>query len=218
MKRIWFISAIVMAAAFLLAVRTARADESGIVVIEMQPTPSPAELTPPQPTPEPTLVLKNYTNDAQSVDIAARSAYHSPFDKLYWKFVLWSVEYNRSICPRMVDGMPLYSRSFCEVATDRDEFQFWTNETPHSTRGKEILRLNVIAADLFFDYIQSANECGSKLIVPFDGVMLEFVENEDGLYRSANVYNLDGTQLKLMAQDEFNSTIGAEFQHRLSGK
>ena len=216
MKRIWFIAAVIMVTTFALAIRTAHAD--GVVVIEVVPTPAPSTPTPPVATPQPVLVLQDYDNDAQSVDIAARSAYYSPFDQLYWKFVLWSVEYNRSICPRMVDGMPVYSRSFCEVATDKDEFQFWTNKTPHSTRGKEILRLNVMAADLFFDYIKSAGECGSPPVVPYDGVMLEFVANEDGLYRSANVYNLDGTQLKLMPPDEFNATIGAEYQRRLSGK
>ena len=221
MKRIMIMTVIILLALFALMSRTKADESTEIFVIELAPTPEPAKdpnaPTPPPQTPEPVLIITKHSNDAQEVDVAARSAYHSPFDQLYWKFVLWSVEYNRSICSKMVDGVHLYARSFCAVATDTNEFQFWTNALPHSTRGKEILRLNNIAADLFFDYIKSVDECGCKPIVPYDGVMLEFVANDDGLYRSANVYNIDGKCLTLMGKDEFNETIGAEYRLRLNG-
>ena len=222
MKRILILTGIILLALFVLMARTKADESTEIFVIELaptpEPTPDPNAPTPPPQTPEPVFVLVDYSNDPQDIDIAARSAYYSPFDKLYWKFVLWSVEYNRSICSKMVDGVHLYARSFCAVATDTNEFQFWTNSLPHSTRGKEILRLNNIAADLFFDYIKSASECGCDPVVPYDGVILEFVANDDGLYRSANVYNLDGKCLTLMDEDEFNATIGAEYLKRLNGE
>lgn len=215
MKRIWVAAIAIL---LLFAPCVALAEDAEVIVITFSPTPAPPTPTPPEVTPAPELVITTHENDAQSVDIAARSAYYSPFDVLYWKFVLWSVEYNRSICTKMVDGVPLYSRSFCEVATDKDEFTFWSNSLPHSTRGKEIMRLNRIAANLFFDYIKSAQETGAEPIVPYGGVILEFVQDKNGLNRTANIYDLNGKYLELMPRTEFDETIGAEYLTRLNGE
>jgi len=222
MKRILILTGIILLALFVLMARTKADESTEIFVIELaptpEPTPDPNAPTPPPQTPEPVFVLVDYSNDPQDIDIAARSAYYSPFDKLYWKFVLWSVEMNRTTCGRMDNGIPLYSKTFVEVATNTNEFPFWSARLPKSTRGQEILRLNRIAADLFFDYYESTVACGTEPIVPYDGVILEFVQNDAGLNRSANVYNLDGKCLTLMDEDEFNATIGAEYLKRLNGE
>lgn len=192
-----------------------------IVVIEVVPTPEPttnpqAPTAPPQ-TPVPAFVLSDYTNDAQAVEVAAKSAYRSPFTTLYWKFVLWSTQYNRTVSPSKIDGFWRYARTFVDVASDTNEYPFWSSETPRTTRGKELLRLNVLAADLFFDYIKSTTACGSAPVVPYSGVILEFVKDADGLNRSARVYDLDGRCLELMSEAEFNDTIGREYARRLNG-
>lgn len=198
-----------------------QAPAPAVVLIEAVPTPTPDPgPTAPAPavqTPVPTFVLSDFVNDAQAVETAAKSAYRSPFTSLYWKFVLWSTQYNRTVSPSKINGFWRYERNFVAVATNKDEYPFWTSENPRTTRGKEILRLNIIAADLFFDYLQSTLSCESKPIVPYDGVLLEFVKDKDGLNRSARVYNLDGDCLELMSEADFNDTIGQEYARRLNG-
>lgn len=192
-----------------------------ILIVEVVPTPTPtpdpnAPTAPPK-TPTPTFILSDFSNDPQEVDTAARSAYDSPFDVLYWKFVLWSTQYNRTICTAKVNGFYRYARTFVLVSTDKNEYPFWSGKTPKTTRGKDLLRLNVIAADLFFDYIKSTAACGSDPIVPYSGVILEFVKDKNGMNRYARVYDLDGKCLELMPEAEFNDTIGKEYSRRLNG-
>lgn len=192
-----------------------------VVMIDVISTPEPEQQgdspTAPPETPTPVFVLSGHKNDAQEIEVAAKSAYRSPFTQLYWKFVLWSTEYNRSISPSKIDGFWRYARTFVGVATDKDEYFFWSAENPRSKKGEELLRLNRIAADLFFDYIKSTTECGTAPMVPYDGVLLEFVKDEDGMNRSARVYDLDGNCLELMSEVDFNDTIGREYARRLNG-
>lgn len=192
-----------------------------IVVLEVVttpvPTPDPEAPTAPPQTPVPVFVLSDFANDPQEVETAAKSAYRSPFTSLYWKFVLWSTQYNRTICPAKIEGFFRYARTYVAVTTDKNEYPFWSAETPRTTRGEELLRLNVLAADLFFDYIKSTASCGSAPVVPYGGVILEFVKDENGLNRSARVYDLDGRCLELMSEAEFNDTIGREYARRLNG-
>lgn len=192
-----------------------------VVVIDVVPTPVPtpdpdAPTAPPE-TPAPVLVLSDYQNDAQAVEVAAKSAYRSPFTTLYWKFVLWSTQYNRTVSPSKIDGFWRYGRTYVGVTTDTNEYPFWTSENPRSKRGEDLMRLNLIASDLFFDYIQSTTACGSAPVVPYTGVILEFVKDADGMNRSARVYDLEGRCLELMTEAEFNDTIGREYARRLNG-
>lgn len=186
-----------------------------------EPTINPNAPTPPATpptTPTPVLVISDYSADPQDIEVGALSAYYSPFDKLYWKFVLWCVEYNRSVSPCKKNGFYIYARSFSENAQDTNEFPFYSAKHPHSKAGAEIYRLNLIAADLFFDYVSSTLACGSAPVVPWDGVLLEFVPDKNGMNRSANVYNLNGKQLTLMDEETFNATLGREYARRINGQ